>query len=618
MRRSGSATRKKQGHTVRERFTYWFDNRVSKRGSLGFIRTLIIASILLAVIIALCIIACGFHEDSEPAGVFWDSIATLLNAYVPSFGDGSVGYIILMAVSAIAGVLFTSVLIGIITSAIEEKIIDLRKGDSLVLEEGHTVILGFREGEYTLLEQLILAAGGAPQCVVVAEDMDRSEMEDAIRSNLDIPKNFRIICRTADIIDPVALEKLSIETCRTVIISPMDDTRTVKALLAVSARIHEAGCDSVRVSALITGSQFRFLDALAEKHNITALHTNETISKIVAHSCTQRGISETFREVFNFEGSELFLVDLRDAVGLSFAELVRRVARATPVGIFRGGEALLAPPADTVLEPGDRLLVFSQEPDSARLLPAEADMVLPEFTVLAEEETEAVILGCNETLPIILRELPENVTGVTLAGADYSPDDRAAIAAVANARGLTVRYYTGGIDSEADLTALAKQAEHIVILNDHDKDEEAADMEAMFLLLGLRDIRSRGLARFNITAEMRREANQSLVIDEDHTDFVVANSMSSLFLAQLAESPELIGVFRELLSNEGTELYLKRIGGAAEGVRCTVREMRAALLEQGYVFLGYVNADYESVFNPPLNAKLDLGPEDRLIVLGEK
>ena len=95
--------RKKQGHTLKERFNYWFDNRVSKGGSLGFIRVLIIASILMAVIIAMLIIAFGFQEDGEPAGVFWDSIATLLNAYVPSFGDGSLGYIILMAVSAIAG-----------------------------------------------------------------------------------------------------------------------------------------------------------------------------------------------------------------------------------------------------------------------------------------------------------------------------------------------------------------------------------------------------------------------------------------------------------------------------------------------------------------------------------
>ena len=124
----------------KERFSYWFDNRIA-RGSLGLIRFLIAVSIVLAVIIAGLIILLGFNEDSEPLAVLWDSIASLVNAWVPFSGDGGPGYIILMAVSAIAGVLFTSVLIGIVTSSIEEKIIELKRGNSQVLENGHTVMV---------------------------------------------------------------------------------------------------------------------------------------------------------------------------------------------------------------------------------------------------------------------------------------------------------------------------------------------------------------------------------------------------------------------------------------------------------------------------------------------
>ena len=103
-------------------------------------------------------------------------------------------------------------------------------------------------------------------------------------------------------------------------------------------------------------------------------------------------------------------------------------------------------------------------------------------------------------------------------------------------------------------------AKHIVVLNDHDKDPEEADMESIFLLLNLRDIRKRFNLDFNITVEMQQEHNQKLVSRGDHTDFLVVSNMSSLILAQLAESPELIDVFREILSNEGNELYLKNVG----------------------------------------------------------
>lgn len=99
-----------------------------------------------------------FNGDQEASGVFWDSIATIVNAWMPSYEEGSIGYLIVMGLTAFVGLMFISVLIGIVTSAIEEKIVGLRKGNSIVIEEGHTVILGFCPGEYTLIRQLILAA----------------------------------------------------------------------------------------------------------------------------------------------------------------------------------------------------------------------------------------------------------------------------------------------------------------------------------------------------------------------------------------------------------------------------------------------------------------------------
>lgn len=110
----------KDSHSIKEKFNYWFDNRMSK-GSFGFIRFLIVASVVLAVLIAGLMVLLGFDGESDHTGVFWDSIATIINAWMPYSEDGSFGYLILMSVNAIAGMLFTSVLIGIITSAIEEK-----------------------------------------------------------------------------------------------------------------------------------------------------------------------------------------------------------------------------------------------------------------------------------------------------------------------------------------------------------------------------------------------------------------------------------------------------------------------------------------------------------------
>ncbi len=601
----------------KERFSYWFDNRIA-RGSLGLIRFLIAVSIVLAVIIAGLIILLGFNEDSEPLAVLWDSIASLVNAWVPFSGDGGPGYIILMAVSAIAGVLFTSVLIGIVTSSIEEKIIELKRGNSQVLESGHTVILGFYPGEYTLLRQLVLAAAGKDACVVVADDMEREEMEQNIAENVECPKNFRIVCRSADITDPAALERCALSSCKTVIVHPTDDTRTIKTLLAVSALKRGCGEADFRILSLLSGSEFVFPASLAKQYRITALREHDTLAKMIAHSCTQMGLSETFRELFNFDGSEWYTISLPEAEGLPFGDLAVRLDGAVPVGLYASGHMRLNPGADTVIQAGDRLLVFAEDRSSIRLTDKRADDAHSVGSAAAEADTTALVLGHNASLPIILRELPENVRRVLLAGKRGSEEDRARLEEAASRRGLTLEYSDAELTEEGALEELAKDAEHVVILNDHEKEEEEADMEVIYLLLNLRDIRSRLGARFNITTEMRRERNQDLVEDNDRTDFVVASSMSSMILAQLSESPELLDAFREILSNEGSEIYLKKASQLGIRGRYPVRSLRKMAFMQGYVLLGWMDAERQSFFNPPLDEEVEADEGCTFIVLGEK
>lgn len=349
-----------------------------------------------------------------------------------------------MSIVAIAGVLFTSVLIGIITSAIETKIDDLKRGNSLVLEKGHIVILGFYPGECTLLAQLILAANGEPACVVIAEDMEREEMEQCISEALTVPKSFRIICRTVDITDPASLEKCSVETCKTIIVSPTDDMRTIKAVLAVSALLEEKGAPEIGVNALISKDTHRFPPSIAEANHISTFQTNAILAKMIAHSCTQTGLSEAFREMFNFEGSEFYLIELPGIDGMTFEQIVLGVDCATPAGLLRDGTVIMNPPKEFVFRETDKVL------------------------------------------------------------------------------------------------------------------------------------------------------------------------------AQLAESPELIGVFREILSNEGNELYLKDVSKMKLQGKYTVRALRRIMLQQGYVLMGHLDAEKNSRFNLLLDEELVLTDQDNLIVLGEK
>ena len=110
---------------------------------------------------------------------------------------------------------------------------------------------------------------------------------------------------------------------------------------------------------------------------------------------------------------------------------------------------------------------------------------------------------------------------------------------------------------------------------------------------------------------MQLEQNQKLIGKGDTTDFIVLSSMSSLILAQLAESPELIDAFKEILSNTGNELYLKEVEQLQLEGESTTRELRKLMI-------GYLDSQKVSHFNLKLYDKIYLKKEDKLIVIGEE
>ncbi|MBR5059509.1 MAG: hypothetical protein IKX06_01930 [Clostridia bacterium] len=615
---------KNERPTLGQRFRYWFDNRMSK-GSLGLIRILLAATVIVIVIIAVLILVLGFSEDGDVGGVFWETMSTVINAWMPSYEDGSIGYVILMALAAVSGLLVTSVLIGIFSTAIEEKITNLKNGNSAIIEEDHVVLLGFVEGEYLLIQQIVDASADDRRCVVIAGAAERSEMEESIRDNVEIPKKVRLVCRNIDIYDPASLKKCCIERAQAVIINPMNDVDTVKAILAVSNVLGDEK-SKVRVYSVVSGSRYLLPDSFVKEHNVTQLLANRILSKVIAHSCTQPGISPTLMEFLDYDGCNLYGIDLKEAEGLTFEDASLRISGGVLLGFCENDSYRINPDAGSVIGKDVKLLVFTEAPEAVTLS-EETDVALrlSDKAPALRTQEDILILGANEEITTVLQELPANTGRVRIAGADDA--EKAAIEeCVGKLRdgehhSISVEILPGSVpDDPGILAEMIRDAGHLVLLNDHEKSEEEADTENIMRLLNLKTIRREKHLSFSITAELRRELSQRLADTGDSTDFVVATNMVSLFLSQLADSPDLESVFRELLSSDGNEIYLRSAEELGLEREITVREARKAALRKGYVLLGVMDEEdgvTSPVFDPPVDLLLTLDDNDRLIVIGE-
>ena len=605
-------------HSFKERFAYWFDSRMSK-GTADLIRLLAVVSVLAVALVAVLLVAFGYSEAKYGSDVFWDSFATIINAWMPYYsdGDGSIGYLVIMAVAAITGLLITSVLIGIFTTAIEEYIEGLKDSKSTVLEKDHIVILGFTPGEYTLIKQVVMAAGTKKRTIVIGSEASSEEMRESIRENGDIPKNVKLIFRTIDIFDPASIEKCSPATSRHILINPMDDKKTVKVLLAVSLLINSTDNEKVRVSALVSKSEYQFPETVAAKHNVTTIQMHNTIAKMVALSCTQTGLSDAFREVFAFDGCEFYSTQIAETAGMTFGELTYRLDKAVPIGVIHEDKVNLNPGKDFKIEEGDRIIVFAEERDSGILRDTQyKETEMGKYRPPETGRTVAII-GYNSSFKTVYGEMLDEISEVIVAG--IPPEKKASVLKAAEAfesRKITV--FEDDIDDTDNMTEIAKKADHIVLLSDYTLEDEDADIQSIFRIMRFRDIRTRLGLKFNITAEMCKKANLNLIREDEHMDYVASSNMSSLLLAQLSENYELTGVFTEILDNDGNELRLKKAGNFGLEGTYTTLQLRNLALSNNAVLLGYMRGEnFESFFNPDLNEEITLSPEDSLIVLAE-
>ena len=192
--------------TFGERLRYAFDNTLS-HGAIALIGWLAVVSLALIVAIALIVRLDPPGARYGFAQLVWMALMRTLDAGTMGGDQGSWPYLFAMLGVTFGGIFVISTLISILTTGLESRIENLRKGRSRVIESGHTVILGWSDQVYTIISELVIAnASQRRSCIVILGDKDKIEMEDEIRARLG--STGRRACRVA------AVARWTWRTCR--------------------------------------------------------------------------------------------------------------------------------------------------------------------------------------------------------------------------------------------------------------------------------------------------------------------------------------------------------------------------------------------------------------------
>ena len=482
--------------------------------------------------------------------------------------------------AGLVGVILLSMLIAFITTTLEAVFYEFRKGRGRVLEQNHTLILGWNERAVDVIRELIMANESEKKAsIVVLAKESKEVMDNRIAKRLPNTQNTSIITTTGDYANVNELRRVNVDQAKSVALvaacsesasSDEKDASDVQAIKSVMAIIScQQGQNKLPIIAELFSPEKRDLIALFEDPQIIALDSWNIMGKLLVQTSLTSGLEVVYSEIFSFAGCEVYFYEAPDWNSVAFYEASYHLKDGIPLGIYHPNKGLkLRPNSDTQLQQGDQLLILANDDSTIQFEPNV--FFRPKTFQLSgdrieQQQKNILILGWHDVANIFIKE----AAGYLLSGSSFDilfhQPDEALQVMVKELQGQYPDFSIRLINSNPlSLDALELQCPfsyHNVIVLSQDLNEQSVDRidaDTLVILLLLRTIdKNKDSTQTNIITQVLNSENQEIITQTDVDDFIISNRLITMILTQLSENPLIKLFYDDIFSEDGSEIYVK-------------------------------------------------------------
>lgn len=623
-------------NNLKNRLRYYFENTISD-GPIGVIKWLGLISLTIILILGLLIIVFGIKDDpnaNESIGFIegvWKSLMATLDPGTMG-GDEGWPFRIIRFSATLLGIFIISILIGIISSGIDEKLEELKKGKSKVLEVDHTLILGWSEKVFSIITEIIEAnTNYKGRAIVILAEKDKVEMEDEIKAKIPDFKTSKVIVRNGNPLISSDIEVVNPDQARSIIIlSPERGNADIFVIKSVMSFTNKKNRKSEPYNIIAEIKEDENLEAAEVAGNGEAVFvsTSNLISRITAQTCRQSGLSVIYSNLIQFEGDEIYFQTQNEIIGKTYKEILSLYDTSSVIGFFSNEKVLLNPPMDTVFNSGDKIIAISEDDDTILLNGIEGleikDHLFNEHRIPTNNVEKTLILGHNKNSKTIITELDQYVAPNSSVVILCEEEIDLTEISVTN---QTITSKVGKITQRNVLEDVhPENFDHIILLSNNEIEIQESDAQTLICLLHLRNIGTKYQKNLSIISEMRDLRNREIGLVTKADDFIIGDNIISLMLSQLSENKDLKQVFDVLFEAEGSEIYLKPIERYIkpnENVNFYTLIERASMMNEtalGYRTYALKDSSEDNFgiqINPKKSREVTFSSGDFLIVLSE-
>ena len=630
---------KSQHFTFKQRIRYRFDNTLS-RGIWAVLLWLglIAAAFVLFIAVLLVILHLGPNDEGTtlPEGI-WLALTRSLDAGTFT-GDQGIWFRLLMLFVTCVGIFLAATIIGLIASGIDTRVQTLRRGRSLVVETGHTLIIGLSDKLNPIVSELVEAnASERGRAIVVLTPEDTVQVTEDIRASVADLKTSKLVVRSGVTTRIADLAQGNPASAKSVIVlraADGTDAQVVKTVLALARIVPDF--TSLTVVAELEDPDTAEALTLAVGPSLITVTPLDIIARIGAQVSRASGLGAIYQEFLDFEGDELYSIPVSGPwLGRRFGEVLLGSSRGTIVGLRTAdGVTRLNPSPTTVLAAGDYVIGIAEDDSVFHLDLAPVDWLqttVRELPALPKSIERTLIVGWSELAPLIAQEIEAHVSPGSelhvLVDQTLVPAELVRSSMMLTEQTLILHDGDPIAGSVIERVLAQGPYDHIMLLSERAAfSADEADARTLLALMHVRRFSGGSNASQNIVAELMDPNDVELGGDSNKNDFIVSQRLIGLLMAQLSESPHLRDVFDDLFDSDGAVVVIHPVERYMDLGAHSFADVIRAAREWGVVPIGYRAAsavdDPLAVgngirLNPHKDAVVTYAPGDVLVLIAQ-
>ena len=627
---------------------YNFGKIISKKPKLFL---LLISLALLVFILILSILKFIFVGSEETFNtVFKDILNISLSPELVL--DGSPIVTIINIIAAVIGLLFLGALIGMISSIIESKISDLKRGKSVVIESNHSIFLGWSNKLRTAIVELSESNRSiSHSSIVILAARDKVYMEEELIPEIPHWSKTDVICRSGDPSYDLDLRMVSVSTARSIVLLSTEDVNSDSIILKRAMALQKD--KTITCPIIVEVHSPENADAIKLMDKFTVIQPKNFIMRVIAQTIKEPGLSKLYYEILSFTGKEIYFwpptndsinsssktIFANNFVGKTFKEIVFNFSSSSIIGIVSTEEKdkkeiKILPDFSTIIKENDQLILISEDDSTIGNMKElyQPLMSNPQIqsTIIKEPKVKKhlTIIGWNSWAHVLIEELNAQLeigseVDILFNDKIKYPPEESFFSTYQNLK-ITIKPLKASNKEYLNQVNWTKTNSVVILSYRDDFEIQEADALTLMTFTHIKSHRDTNQFTYNICCDLLDPKNQRLIEGNRDDEFITGEELIAMYLVQLSENKYLKEVFTDLLDDSGAEFYLRSASTYLNNLdsEVTFGELVNEGLKRNEIVIGihdrkYVEdiTSFQSILSPNKFSKHKLGPEDKILVI---